>query len=239
MPSNRLKTIDFFYKDSGANSGLIKQFISGWTRWIRRVVKGGQVGDQWPHRWGSARWTKRPRIRLLTNHAIFPFGFPRQVRWRLTCSVPARLHSCSFVCTNTTAQLSKRYATPNWKLVLSGKIMIMSSVRWQVHISGQAMWSMNSRSCWKRRIYQIFVFMIYATVPQRFFSVWGCHPKVVQEMLGHTQISMTMDIYSHELPSMQQDAVSKLNTLLIKREEDTKEEKFKESNWHFQAQRAR
>ena len=48
----------------------------------------------------------------------------------------------------------------------------------------------------------------------------GVHPKVVQELLGHTQISMTMDIYSHVLPSMQQDAVSKLNTLLKRREED-------------------
>ena len=44
----------------------------------------------------------------------------------------------------------------------------------------------------------------------------GVHPKVVQELLGHTQISMTMDIYSHVLPSMQQDAVSRLNDLLKK-----------------------
>jgi integrase len=39
----------------------------------------------------------------------------------------------------------------------------------------------------------------------------GAHPKVVQEMLGHNQISMTMDIYSHVLPTMQRDIVSKLN----------------------------
>jgi integrase len=44
----------------------------------------------------------------------------------------------------------------------------------------------------------------------------GIHPKVVQEMLGHTHISMTMDIYSHVLPSIQQDAVSKLNDLLTR-----------------------
>lgn len=43
------------------------------------------------------------------------------------------------------------------------------------------------------------------------------HPKVVQEMLGHTQMSMTMDIYSHVLPTMQQDAVSRLNTLITGR----------------------
>ena len=35
------------------------------------------------------------------------------------------------------------------------------------------------------------------------------HPKVVQEILGHSQISMTLDIYSHMLPSMQDD-VTKL-----------------------------
>ncbi len=42
----------------------------------------------------------------------------------------------------------------------------------------------------------------------------GVHPKVVQKLLGHSQISMTMDIYSHVLPTMQQEAISKLNTVL-------------------------
>ncbi len=36
----------------------------------------------------------------------------------------------------------------------------------------------------------------------------------VQEMLGHSQIGMTMDIYSHVLPTMQVEAVSKLNAVL-------------------------
>ncbi|HEY1349945.1 MAG TPA: site-specific integrase [Ktedonobacteraceae bacterium] len=42
----------------------------------------------------------------------------------------------------------------------------------------------------------------------------GVHPKVVQELLGHNQISMTMDIYSHVLPGMQRDAMAKLNDAL-------------------------
>ena len=42
----------------------------------------------------------------------------------------------------------------------------------------------------------------------------GIHPKVVQEMLGHSQIGMTMDIYSHVMPTMQVEAVSKLNAVL-------------------------
>ncbi|MCL0099560.1 site-specific integrase, partial [Dehalococcoidia bacterium] len=42
----------------------------------------------------------------------------------------------------------------------------------------------------------------------------GAHPKVVQELLGHSQISVTMDIYSHVLPSLQEDAMQRLNQLL-------------------------
>ena len=52
----------------------------------------------------------------------------------------------------------------------------------------------------------------------------GVHPKVVQELLGHTQISMTMDLYSHVLPGMQQDAMGKLNEALRRREGDDKRE---------------
>jgi integrase len=34
------------------------------------------------------------------------------------------------------------------------------------------------------------------------------HPKVVQEILGHSQITTTMDIYSHAMPSMQGEATA-------------------------------
>jgi integrase len=42
----------------------------------------------------------------------------------------------------------------------------------------------------------------------------GVPIKVVQERLGHKQISITLDIYAHALPSMQQDAAAKLAALL-------------------------
>ena len=35
----------------------------------------------------------------------------------------------------------------------------------------------------------------------------GVHPKIVQERLGHSSISVTMDIYSHVIPSMQEEAI--------------------------------
>jgi integrase len=37
----------------------------------------------------------------------------------------------------------------------------------------------------------------------------GVNPKVVQEILGHSNISMTMDVYGHVLPSMHRDAMHK------------------------------
>ncbi|HSK85242.1 MAG TPA: tyrosine-type recombinase/integrase [Rubrobacter sp.] len=42
----------------------------------------------------------------------------------------------------------------------------------------------------------------------------GEHPNVVQEMLGHATIAITMDIHSHVLPNMQRDAVARLGVLL-------------------------
>lgn len=37
------------------------------------------------------------------------------------------------------------------------------------------------------------------------------HPKIVQERLGHSTIAITMDLYSHALPSMQTEAASKFD----------------------------
>ncbi len=42
----------------------------------------------------------------------------------------------------------------------------------------------------------------------------GVHPKVVQERLGHSQISLTLDTYSHVIPSLQEEAAEKLNKLM-------------------------
>lgn len=43
------------------------------------------------------------------------------------------------------------------------------------------------------------------------------HPKVVQEMLGHASIVLTLDTYSHVLPEIKQAAAAKLNFLFQKK----------------------
>jgi integrase len=42
----------------------------------------------------------------------------------------------------------------------------------------------------------------------------GIRPKVLQEHLDHSNISMTMDIYSHVMPSMQDEAADKIDELI-------------------------
>jgi integrase len=42
----------------------------------------------------------------------------------------------------------------------------------------------------------------------------GVHPKIVQERLGHQTISITLDIYTHALPTMQREAATALGNLI-------------------------
>jgi integrase len=37
----------------------------------------------------------------------------------------------------------------------------------------------------------------------------GVHLKIVQERLGHSEISLTLNTYSHVLPAMQEEAADK------------------------------
>jgi integrase len=40
------------------------------------------------------------------------------------------------------------------------------------------------------------------------------HPKVVQELLGHANVTVTLDTYSHVLPNMQGQAAEKMDAML-------------------------
>ena len=42
----------------------------------------------------------------------------------------------------------------------------------------------------------------------------GIHPRVVMEILGHSQISLTMNTYSHVVPELQREAAQKMGLLL-------------------------
>ncbi len=41
----------------------------------------------------------------------------------------------------------------------------------------------------------------------------GVHPKIVSERLGHASISITLDIYSHVLPGLQEEAADKFDSI--------------------------
>jgi integrase len=42
----------------------------------------------------------------------------------------------------------------------------------------------------------------------------GVHPKIVSEMLGHSSVSITLDIYSHVIPGLGDVAASAMEDVL-------------------------
>ena len=52
-----------------------------------------------------------------------------------------------------------------------------------------------------------------------FATLWlesGEHPKIFQEILGHSRISVTLDTYSHVIPHMQRDAMDRFGKMFAK-----------------------
>jgi integrase len=44
----------------------------------------------------------------------------------------------------------------------------------------------------------------------------GIHPKIVSEMLGHSTTAITIDLYSHVRPHMQQSAAATIDQVLTR-----------------------
>ena len=41
------------------------------------------------------------------------------------------------------------------------------------------------------------------------------HPRVVADLLGHSEIRVTMDLYSHVAPALQREAADQMDALLL------------------------
>jgi integrase len=44
----------------------------------------------------------------------------------------------------------------------------------------------------------------------------GVHPKVVSERLGHATVAFTLDVYSHAVPALQEEAADRIAALIFK-----------------------
>jgi len=42
----------------------------------------------------------------------------------------------------------------------------------------------------------------------------GVHPRVVMELLGHSQIGLTLNTYSHVIPQLGRDAADRMEAML-------------------------
>ena len=43
----------------------------------------------------------------------------------------------------------------------------------------------------------------------------GIHPKIVSEMLGHSSVAFTLDVYSHVVGGLQKAAMKRLDEVLL------------------------
>jgi integrase len=43
----------------------------------------------------------------------------------------------------------------------------------------------------------------------------GTHPKIVAERLGHSTIAVTLDTYSHVIPSLEEETATRLAQLIL------------------------
>ena len=60
---------------------------------------------------------------------------------------------------------------------------------------------------------ELTVHMLRHTVASLLLEA-GENPKIVQELLGHSSICITMDIYSHVIPGMKVHAINRLSNML-------------------------
>ena len=50
----------------------------------------------------------------------------------------------------------------------------------------------------------------------RVLQTQGVHPRLVMETLGHSQIGLTMNTYSHVLPPLQREAAARMDEVLAR-----------------------
>ena len=81
--------------------------------------------------------------------------------------------------------------------------------------------------CTKAKISRFKLHELRHTYASRMIRA-GTHPKVLQELLGHTNIKMTMDTYGHLFPGMKRDAVDKASPVIPATTEKTEPEKKEE-----------
>ncbi len=139
----------------------------------------------------------------------FVFGEPKTVRSRRTIALPAV--AVSALRTHRTRQMEERLAAgPLWEDVglvfttATGRPLQGSNVTraFQQLLAGAGLR--------RQRFHDLRHSCASLLLAQ------GVHPRVVMEILGHSQIALTMNTYSHVLPPLQREAAARMDEALAR-----------------------
>jgi integrase len=169
--------------------------------------QGELLGLQWSDiDWGSAEL--RVRRQLMRGPEGFEFPEPKTASGRRVVSLPAR--AVDALRAHRSRQLEERLAAGaawhDWDLVFCNTV--------GKPIEGQNLTRRSFKPLLARAGLPPIRFHDLRHTAATLLLAQNVHPKVVQERLGHSQIAVTMDTYSHVMPSMQREAADKLDAML-------------------------
>lgn len=179
------------------------------------VTTGLRQGELLGLQWGDVDWTTRAlRIQRQLQHIAgegYQLREPKTVRGRRHISLGetaiARLRAHRAEQLQERVFLGAEWANP-WDLVFTaqrGGPLNSGSVRAEFHAI-----------CAAADLPRIRFHDLRHTAASLMLAQ-GVHPKVVQEMLGHSSISMTLDTYSHVSPGLARQAADVIENLLALR----------------------
>jgi integrase len=182
------------------------------------VVTGMRRGELLALRWSNIDFDRRHLLVLHSVDFIAKYGYvedkPKTAAGRRVISLPDFL--LDMLKQHRTHQLEIREATPNWQdhdLVfpnLSGGYLHPNHM-------GDAF-----RKLLKEAGLPSIHFHDLRHSAASILLCMGVNIKVIQELLGHSDISITLRTYSHLLPTMQQEAVQAWNDVFGSGDEDKK-----------------
>ena len=179
--------------------------------YVLALTSGARQGELLALKWAdfssdTSRLTIRRTVRWMTGRGSVE-GEPKSARSRRSLSLAPM--AVTALKEHRARQMEQRLKAVAWE---DNDLIFTNEVG--RHITPQNLLRRSFSSLLERAGLQRIRFHDLRHSAATLLLLQGVHVKVVSEMLGHSSVSLTLDTYSHVLPSMQSDAAAKMEALL-------------------------